>query len=111
MEEFVWSQDDVLPILQNDLIIASVYVDDKEELPENEQIKIDMGEGQMKKVKTIGDKWSLFQQVNFNNNSQPHYVLVTPDQKVINSPVSGYMPKEDFKKFLKCGIDYFKNSN
>lgn len=109
MEEFVWSQDDVLPILQNDLIIASVYVDDKEELPENEQIKIDMGEGQMKKVKTIGDKWSLFQQVNFNNNSQPHYVLVTPDQKVINSPVSGYMSKEDFKKFLKCGIDYFKN--
>ena len=111
MEEFVWSQDDVLPILQNDVIIASVYVDDKEELPENEQIKIDMGEGQMKKVKTIGDKWSLFQQVNFNNNSQPHYVLVTPDQKVINSPVSGYMSKEDFKKFLKCGIDYFKNSN
>ena len=110
MEEFVWSQDDVLPILQNDVIIASVYVDDKEELPENEQIKIDMGEGQMKKVKTIGDKWSLFQQVNFNNNSQPHYVLVTPDQKVINSPVSGYMPKEDFKKFLKCGIDYFKNN-
>ena len=109
MEEFVWSQDDILPILQNDVIIASVYVDDKEELPENEQIKIDMGEGQMKKVKTIGDKWSLFQQVNFNNNSQPHYVLVTPDQKVINSPVSGYMPKEDFKKFLKCGIDYFKN--
>ncbi|WP_072997177.1 protein-disulfide reductase DsbD family protein [Epilithonimonas mollis] len=109
MEEFVWSQDDILPILQNDVIVASVYVDDKEELPENEQIKIDMGEGQMKKVKTIGDKWSLFQQVNFNNNSQPHYVLVTPDQKVINSPVSGYMPKEDFKKFLKCGIEYYKN--
>ena len=110
MEEFVWSQDDILPILQNDLIIASVYVDDKEELPENEQIKIDMGEGQMKKIKTIGDKWSLFQQVNFNNNSQPHYVLVTPDQKVINIPVSGYMPKEDFKKFLKCGIDFYKNN-
>ena len=111
MEEFVWSQDDILPMIQNDVILASVYVDDKEELPESEQIKIDMGEGQMKKIKTIGDKWSLFQQVNFNNNSQPHYVLVTPDQKVINTPVSGYMPKEDFKKFLKCGIDYFKNNN
>ncbi|MPS72051.1 MAG: thioredoxin family protein [Chryseobacterium sp.] len=111
MEEFVWSQDDILPMIQNDVILASVYVDDKEELPENEQIKIDMGEGQMKKVKTIGDKWSLFQQINFNNNSQPHYVLVTPDQKVINSPVSGYMPKEEFKKFLKCGIDYFKSNH
>jgi thiol:disulfide interchange protein DsbD len=48
----------------------------------------------------------LFQQVNFNNNSQPHYVLVTPDGKVINAPVSGYMSKETFKKFLECGTSY-----
>jgi len=52
----------------------------------------------------------LFQQVNFNNNSQPRYVLITPDGKVINTPVSGYMPKEDFKKFLECGVDYYKKS-
>ncbi|RXM39518.1 protein-disulfide reductase, partial [Chryseobacterium sp. CH21] len=72
--------------------------------------KIDLGEGQIKKVKTIGDRWSLFQQVNFNNNSQPHYVLITPDGKVINTPVSGYMLKEDFKKFLECGINYYKKN-
>lgn len=110
MEEFVWSEPDILPILQNDVVLASLYVDDKEELPENEQTKIDMGNGQMKKIKTIGDKWSMFQQVNFNNNSQPHYVLVSPDAKVINTPVSGYMPKEDFKNFLNCGIEFFKKN-
>lgn len=110
MEEFVWSEPDILPILQNDVVLASLYVDDKEELPENEQTKIDMGNGQMKKIKTIGDKWSMFQQVNFNNNSQPHYVLVSPDGKVINTPVSGYMPKEDFKNFLICGIEFFKKN-
>ena len=110
MEEFVWSEPDILPILQNDVVLASLYVDDKEELPENEQTKIDMGNGQMKKIKTIGDKWSMFQQVNFNNNSQPHYVLVSPDGKVINTPVSGYMPKEDFKIFLNCGIEFFKKN-
>ena len=108
MEEFVWSEPDILPILQNEIVLASLYVDDKEALPESEQTSIDMGNGQKKKVKTIGDKWSLFQQINFNNNSQPHYVLVTPDGKVINTPISGYMPKEDFKKFLECGINYFK---
>ncbi len=108
MEEFVWSEPDILPILQNDVILASLYVDDKEELPENEQTKIDLGGGQMQKIKTIGDRWSQFQTLNFNNNSQPHYVLVTPDAKVINSPVSGYMPKEDFKKFLECGVNFFK---
>ena len=109
MEEFVWSEPDILPILQNEVVLASLYVDDKEELPANEQTKIDMGGGQMKKIKTIGDRWSMFQQVNFNNNSQPHYVLVTPEGKVINNPVSGYMPKEDFKKFLECGVNYYKS--
>lgn len=108
MEEFVWSETDILPILQNEVILVSLYVDDKEELPENEQASIDMGNGQRKKIKTIGDKWSMFQQVNFNNNSQPHYVLVTPDAKVINTPVSGYMSKEDFKYFLECGINAYK---
>lgn len=110
MEEFVWSEPDILPILQNDVVLASLYVDDKEELPEDQKTKIDLGDGQVKKVKTIGDRWSLFQQVNFNNNSQPHYVLITPDGKVINTPVSGYMPKEDFKKFLECGTGYFKKN-
>ena len=108
MEEFVWSEPDILPILQNEVILASLYVDDKEALPESEHTSIDMGNGQKKKVKTIGDKWSLFQQINFNNNSQPHYVLVSPEGKVINTPVSGYMPKEDFKAFLECGIGFFK---
>ena len=111
MEEFVWSEPDILPILQNEVVLASLYVDDKEALPENEQTSIDMGNGQKKKVKTIGDKWSLFQQINFNNNSQPHYVLVSPEGKVINTPVSGYMPKEDFKAFLECGIGYFKKTD
>ena len=110
MEEFVWNEPDILPTLQNEFILASLYVDDKEELPADQQTTIDMGGGKMKKIKTIGDKWSMFQQVNFNNNSQPHYVLVTPEGKVINHPVSGYMPKEDFKAFLICGLDYFKKN-
>ncbi|MCX8533737.1 protein-disulfide reductase DsbD family protein [Chryseobacterium luquanense] len=110
MEEFVWSEPDILPILQNDVVLASLYVDDKEELPEDQKTKIDLGDGQVKKVKTIGDRWSLFQSVNFNNNSQPHYVLITPEGKLINTPVSGYMDKEDFKKFLECGVNYFKNN-
>lgn len=108
MEEFVWSEPDILPVLQNDVILASLYVDDRDELPEAEKTSIDMGGGQKKKVKTVGDRWSMFQQANFNNNSQPHYVLLTPDGQVINTPVSGYMPKEDFKQFLECGVDYYK---
>ena len=107
----MWCQSDVLPILQNDVVLASLYVDDREELPQKEQASIDLGYGQKKKIKSIGDKWTLYQQINFNNNSQPHYVLVTPDEKVINTPVSGYMSKDEFKKFLECGIRYWKNED
>lgn len=110
MEEFVWSEPDILPLLQKEFVLASLYVDDKEELHEKDQFSVDMGGGQMKKIKTIGDKWSMFQQLNFNNNSQPHYVLLMPDGRLINQPVSGYMPKEDFKKFLQCGIQYYKKN-
>lgn len=49
MEEFVWSQSDVLPILQNDVVLASLYVDDREELPQKEQASIDLGYGQKKR--------------------------------------------------------------
>lgn len=108
MEEFVWNEPDVLPLLQNKVVLASLYVDDREELPPGQQQSIDIGNGGKKKIRTVGDKWSLFQQVNFNNNSQPHYVLVTPDGKVINPPVSGYMSKKDFKLFLDNGLGYFQ---
>lgn len=108
MEEFVWNEPDVLPLLQNKVVLASLYVDDREKLAPEQQQSIDIGNGRKKKIRTVGDKWSLFQQVNFNNNSQPHYVLVTPDGKVINPPVSGYMSKKDFKLFLENGLGYFQ---
>lgn len=110
MEEFVWSESDILPILQNDVVLASLYVDDKEELPEEEQVSIDLGGGQKQKIKTIGDRWSQFQKVNFQEYTQPHYVLVTPDGQLINTPVGGYMDKEKFKNFLQCAVDYYKNN-
>lgn len=109
MEEFVWSEPDILPILQNEVVLASLYVDDKEELPENEQVSIDLGGGQKQKIKTIGDRWSQFQKVNFQEYTQPHYVLVTPDGQLINTPVGGYMDKEKFKNFLECAVNYYKN--
>jgi len=112
MEEFVWSEPDILAILEKEVVLASLYVDDKTELPEKEQFSIELKDGSSRKIKTIGDKWSVFQRENFNNNSQPFYVLITPDQRIINLPKgdNGYMSKENFKEFLECGIHYYKNS-
>ena len=37
MENNVWSDERVLPILKKDVVLISLYVDDKRELPKEEQ--------------------------------------------------------------------------
>ncbi|MDR2122645.1 MAG: thioredoxin family protein [Flavobacteriaceae bacterium] len=107
MEEYVWSEPDVWEILNHKLVIASLYVDDSEKLSESEQQTLTLKDGRKRKIRTIGNKWSTFQRENFNSNSQPFYVLVTPDNRVLNFPVAGYMDKDDFKNFLLCGVETY----
>src|SRR5690606_20401474 len=75
MEEQVWSKDKVYTMLKDNYVIISLYVDDRKELPEDEQFQYLRPNGTAKTIKTIGDKWATFQTINFNNNSQPFYVL------------------------------------
>ncbi|MBT8393957.1 MAG: thioredoxin family protein, partial [Bacteroidia bacterium] len=76
MEEQVWSKDKVYSILENDYIIISLYVDDRRDLPKEEQFKYLKTNGSIKNIRSIGDKWATFQTINFQNNSQPYYVLL-----------------------------------
>ncbi len=85
MEEFVWSDPEVLEILSEDVILASLYVDDKE--PLDKPYTIELQDGSRRKIKSVGNQWSVFQYENFKEQTQPQYVLVTPDQKVLNYPV------------------------
>jgi thiol:disulfide interchange protein DsbD len=57
MEGLVWSDTEVLKILNNDIVLVSLYVDEKERLPESEQYT---SETTGKKIKSIGNKWSDF---------------------------------------------------
>jgi thiol:disulfide interchange protein len=107
MEENVWVEPAVYEQLQNDVIVISLYVDDREKLPEDEQFEYVNELGKKKKIRTLGNKWSTFQTENFRNNSQPFYALLTPDGELISNPV-GYTPNaDDFAKFLECGIANF----
>lgn len=105
MEENVWPDDEIKRKLANDFIVVSLYVDDKKELPANEQYVSDFSG---KKIKTLGNKLSDMQAKYFDSNTQPFYVLVSPDEKLLNKP-TGYTPNVDeYKKFLDCGLDAFR---
>jgi len=108
MEEQVWSDPEVYETIKNEYILISLYVDDREELPTQEQFNYVRENGSIKKIKTIGDKWATFQTVNFKNNSQPFYVLIDSKMNLLMEPV-GYTPNiNKYLNWLKSGEDNFK---
>ena len=108
MEENVWIDPEILSILANDVVLVSLYVDDKTPLPAEQLLTIE-NSGYEKKLRTEGNKWSYFQAINFTFVSQPLYVILTPDaSKVLMQPV-GYTPDTDaYRKLIKDALTEFK---
>lgn len=111
MEENVWVEDAVYNTLKEELVLISLYVDDRKELPEDEQFEYVNPKGRVKDIVTVGNKWSTFQTVNFINNSQPFYVLISPDGELLTPPVGNTPDADEYLRFLECGISAFKNEN
>ena len=105
MEENVWSKDQILPIFKNDLVLVSLFVDERTKLPENQQyISKYTGE----KVTTVGQKWSEMETFKYKNNSQPLYIMVDQKENNLNDPI-GYTPEiELYYNWLQKGIHNFK---
>lgn len=105
MEAVVWSDPAVLQRLKDDFIIVALYVDDKTELPESEWVTSKY-DGKIKK--TIGKKNADIQITNLNNNAQPFYVLLGPDEKVLAWPYAYNRDVDEFVKFLERGKAKYK---
>ena len=108
MEENVWSDPNIYSTLKKDYVLISLYVDDNEKtLPLDQQFDFVKPSGKIKRITTYGDKWSTMQTVNFKNASQPYYVLMDSDLKVLNKPEQ-YTDVTSYYKWLKDGLKEFK---
>ncbi|POY36181.1 thiol:disulfide interchange protein [Flavobacterium alvei] len=107
MENNVWSDQRILPILKKDIVLISLYVDDKRELPTTEQF---ISKTTNEKIETIGDKWTDFMITKYKTNTQPLYVLTDLDGNSLNTitPTISYTSVEDYENWLKTGISKFK---
>ena len=105
MEDFVWSTPEILPILKEEYVLISLYVDSKEELPKAQQyVSPETG----KEIVTVGNKWSDYQITRYKNNAQPYYIILDSDGKDISKP-AGYTPDvEEYKAWLEDGLKAFK---
>ncbi|XOV92515.1 MAG: protein-disulfide reductase DsbD family protein [Bacteroidota bacterium] len=106
MEQRVWSDPTILKRLNEDFVLLALYVDDKTELPESEWYE-SAYDGRVKK--SIGKQNADFQITRFNNNAQPFYVVLSPDEKLLSKPTAYDLNINNFAKFLDTSLEEFKN--
>jgi len=104
MEANVWPDKQVLPLIRDKYVLIQLYVDDKTELPAAEQ-RVSTYSG--KTIKTIGNKWSDMQASRYGANSQPYYVLLGRDGKVLATPQGADYEPANFVHFLSGGLQAY----
>ena len=109
MEEHVWPLEKIDNYLRNEYVLISLYVDDKKDLPEGEQVEVNRVNGGKRLLKNYGHKWANFQTQFFKSNSQPYYVLLNAEGDTVLTEPVGYTPDEDeYAAFLEAGLQAFK---
>ncbi len=101
-EEHIWVDPDVRRKLNDEYVLVSLYVDDRKKIEET----LYAGElSGFNKLRNIGNKWADFQITNFEQNSQPLYVIMDTKQQVVAHP-RGYREGIDvYNAFLDCGLN------
>lgn len=101
MEDNVWSDKSILPILKEKVVLISLYCDRKIELPKAQQY---VSKTTGKEVVTIGNKWTDFQITRYKSNSQPLYVILNNDGEDKSKPIAYTTDIQEYKKWLEDGI-------
>jgi thiol:disulfide interchange protein DsbD len=97
MEASVWTDERVKDKLENDVVLISLFVDDKTPL----KISFDVTEnGKTRTIETIGDKWSYLQRVKFGANAQPFYVMLNEKGMPLRKAFSFDEDPDNFLKWL-----------
>jgi len=107
MEENVWSKPKIYELLDSNYVIISLYVDDRTKLSDTEKFKYINKYGRIQYINNIGRRWSLFQQINFNNASQPYYVAMLPSGKILSEPIQ-FTSDKNFQNWLETSIEESK---
>ena len=107
MEGNVWGKPGVIEILRDKVVIVSLYVDDKTELPKTEHKRVEYAPGKFKNITEVGEKWSYFQASKYKKNTQPYYIMIGPDGEDLSNGGADYEHHGStalFKKWLDEGM-------
>lgn len=104
VEENVWSNPRIKQLLLDEVVLVSLYVDERTELPEEEQI---YSPALGRKLRTVGNKWTAFEIEQYNNNAQPYYIIVDENLVEYNKPLGAIYDVDEYYEWMKSGIDKY----
>ena len=107
MEATVWTDPQVASIMTNDYVLIQLFVDDKTPLPAPIVVKIN---GQERKLRTVGDKWSYLQSSKFGANAQPFYVLLDHQGNPLSQSYAFDDDVDHYLHFLKHGLEQYRKA-
>ena len=108
-EDFVWPDAEVLKRLNNEVVLVSLFVDDKRALDPKEFMKVQWY-GKEREITDIGDKFKYLEETLYGQSTQPLYVLLDNNEKLLNK-VRGYNPNiSEYIQWMDEGIKAFKIS-
>ena len=106
MQAEIWANKSIAEKFNNEFVMTALYVDEKSvEVPAEEQFT-SSNDGKVKK--TLGEVNADIQIVNFQCNTQPYYVVVSPEGQVLTKPMSYNTNVEEFTEFLNEGLEKYK---
>lgn len=106
-EDYVWIDPEITKRLNNDVVLVSLYVDDKKKLDPKDYMTVKWY-GKERVIKDIGDKFKYMEETRYKQSTQPLYVMLDHNENLL-SPVRGYNASiEEYIKWLDKGIGEFK---
>ena len=105
MDGAVLDKDQVKTAIARDFVTIKLMVDDKKTMPQPVFVEEN---GRQVELDTYGDLWSYLQRSKFGANSQPYYVVLDAQGRLMSGPAVYDEDVNKFIDFLNKGLNNYK---
>ena len=104
MEAIVWTDPEILRLMNDRFVLLALYTDDTTPLPEGEYVTSTF-DGKVKK--TMGQKNADLEATRYQMNTFPYYAILDTNGETIGQPMGYTASIEEFRDWLKAGLAGF----
>ncbi|HEX8517771.1 MAG TPA: cytochrome c biogenesis protein CcdA [Bacteroidia bacterium] len=107
-EDYIWPDSEVTKRLKNEVVLVSLYVDDKRSLDKKDYQKV-FWYGQEREITTIGDKFKYMEETLYKQSTQPLYVILDHNEQLLSAPRGYKSGIPEYIQWMDEGINKFKS--